>query len=319
MIQKLELECIDGSREINDLMGSFGDGSCEKIAILWKGKRYIVKLPDNFADFIALFPEKEFSRYSTDPACEWLGSQIFGSLGIPVQNVELCKYRGKIVAACENFVQPHEILSNFKNIYNDWSQGLVEPIVQQLTGQEAIGIEDISRIIADRYPNSGIEDFFWSMFVVDALIGNNDRNAGNWGVLLNNDLSLSRIAPVYDNGSSFSKGWSDVYISKMMKNPAHSREMVCNLNIPFVHNGDIISHNSYLNGNPDRDCVDAIMRIVPEMDINLYCNAIDQLAVSGILSSVKADFYKQSLEWRYDDILRPALRQAEYLRQGGPS
>ena len=44
---------------------------------------------------------------------------------------------------------------------------------------------------------------FWNMFIVDALISNFDRNNGNWGIL-KDSKGNRRIAPVYDNGNSFS-------------------------------------------------------------------------------------------------------------------
>ncbi len=46
---------------------------------------------------------------------------------------------------------------------------------------------------------SGVMERFWDMFVVDALIGNTDRNNSNWGIILRKDGS-KEIAPVYDNG-----------------------------------------------------------------------------------------------------------------------
>lgn len=49
---------------------AFGGVSCDKLAMLYKGLRYIVKLPDNFKDLAALYPDKKFSDYSMDPACE---------------------------------------------------------------------------------------------------------------------------------------------------------------------------------------------------------------------------------------------------------
>ncbi|MCI9596343.1 MAG: hypothetical protein HFE75_03415 [Firmicutes bacterium] len=36
-----------------------------------------------------------------------------------------------------------------------------------------------------------LNEFFWDMFIVDALVGNFDRHNGNWGFLVNEqELSL---------------------------------------------------------------------------------------------------------------------------------
>lgn len=223
------------------------------------------------------------------------------------------------MAVCENFEQPNEILLDFRYLYDTWSRDIMEPVIQQMEGKEAIGLDDIAKIVQYKYPASGIEDFFWEMFIIDALIGNNDRNMSNWGILINNDTSFSRIAPVFDNGSSFSKGWSDAYITEAMKDIPRLKDIVCNLEIPFVYRGNIISHNSYLNGSPDANCSKALMTIVPKINLNKYCKDIDELAATKAISAIKADFYKQSLDWRYCEILQPALKQAQSRSQGASS
>lgn len=59
----------------------------------------------------------------------------------------------------------------------------------------------------DRIKNNGLvpsEEFierFWSMFIIDTLINNNDRHYGNFGLLENK--GRYSLAPVYNNGSSF--------------------------------------------------------------------------------------------------------------------
>lgn len=52
------------------------------------------------------------------------------------------------------------------------------------------------------------------MFVVDALIGNNARNNGDLGVLVNNKTNETTVCPVFDNGASFNTKTSDEQIKK---------------------------------------------------------------------------------------------------------
>lgn len=54
----------------------------------------------------------------------------------------------------------------------------------------------------------GIKEHFWNMFVVDALLGNPDRNNSNWGIILGMDGN-KRIAPVYDNGNCLNCKWDE--------------------------------------------------------------------------------------------------------------
>ena len=46
-----------------------------------------------------------------------------------------------------------------------------------------------------------LEERFWDMFIVDALIGNWDRHNGNWGVLYDTVRDMVALAPVFDCGS----------------------------------------------------------------------------------------------------------------------
>ena len=54
----------------------------------------------------------------------------------------------------------------------------------------------------------GIQEHFWNMFVVDALLGNPDRNNSNWGIILSRG-GVKRIAPVYDNGNCLNCKWDE--------------------------------------------------------------------------------------------------------------
>ena len=54
----------------------------------------------------------------------------------------------------------------------------------------------------------GVQEHFWNMFVVDALIGNTDRNNSNWGVIVR-EGGTKELAPVYDNGNCLNSKWDD--------------------------------------------------------------------------------------------------------------
>ena len=55
---------------------------------------------------------------------------------------------------------------------------------------------------------SGVIERFWDMFIIDALIGNTDRNNSNWGIVLRKN-GLKELAPVYDNGNCLNNKWDD--------------------------------------------------------------------------------------------------------------
>lgn len=72
------------------------------------------------------------------------------------------------------------------------------------------------------------------MFVIDALIGNTDRNNSNWGIILRKD-GAKEIAPVYDNGNCLNNKWDDEkmqkvlnYAKKWKKNPTKPADVFLN-------------------------------------------------------------------------------------------
>ena len=64
-------------------------------------------------------------------------------------------------------------------------------------------------------PIPEIKKRFWDMFIIDAFIGNSDRNNGNWGVISRYNGNLE-IAPVYDNGNCLNNKWDDEKINKYL-------------------------------------------------------------------------------------------------------
>ena len=73
------------------------------------------------------------------------------------------------------------------------------------SGHSGYGTElsDIMRAMEDQtaFPPALLQQHFWNVFIIDALIGNWDRHNGNWGFLYNTTTDEIAIAPVYDCGS----------------------------------------------------------------------------------------------------------------------
>lgn len=73
------------------------------------------------------------------------------------------------------------------------------------SGHSGYGTElsDIMRAMEDQtaFPPALLQQHFWNVFIIDALIGNWDRHNGNWGFLYNTATDEIAIAPVYDCGS----------------------------------------------------------------------------------------------------------------------
>lgn len=138
--------------------------------------------------------------YSNSTISEYIGSNIYKIIGIPVQETILGKYKvngkEKIVVACKDFTTPGTIIQDFASLKNTMINSNENGYGTELnTILETI---DIQRAV----DQLELKNRFWNMFIVDALIGNMDRHNGNWGFLYNTLTDDVTIAPVYDCGSS---------------------------------------------------------------------------------------------------------------------
>lgn len=152
---------------IKEIPNSYG-GSENKKALVYNNKKYLVKFPDPIRE-----KNKTFS-YINNAYSEYIGSNIFKICGFDVQNTILGKYifngKEKIVCACEDFTDFFHDLIEFKFL------------------KDFLEIDDI-------------EEKFWDMFVIDALIGNTNRHNGNWGFISDLKNNKFYFSTIYDCGS----------------------------------------------------------------------------------------------------------------------
>ena len=159
-------------------------GAEKKFEIIIDGHRYIVK-----------FQKNSEVGLTYNYVSEYLGSHIFQSIGIPVQETFLGTYDGKNVVVMKNFLEPEDALVAFN--------GVGESSLERDKELYQYTYEDITSMLTENMKSTNVAETierFWDMFIVDALIGNFDRHGGNWGFIKRDNKY--RIAPVYDNGSS---------------------------------------------------------------------------------------------------------------------
>lgn len=156
-----------------------------------------------------------------------------------------------------------------------------------------------------------LEERFWDMFIVDAYIGNSDRNNGNWGIIRDQDGN-KRLAPVYDNGNSFNNKWDDTKIhdvlldEKMMEIEGYKGRRCI-----FENQGKRINPYHYVAKTEEPLCLKELMKIVPliqtkECFIN---NLVDELP-NKCANSERKQFFKQILQIRMEKVLIPAYERA---------
>lgn len=296
----------------------YGGLSGRKIGVTINKHNYILKFPGNLKE--RNLKNIDIS-YSNSPLSEFLGSQIYKMVGIPVHETFLGYRNNKIVVACRDFLNNGDILQEFGDL-----KVTMEPTFVDSLGNETNGTgTDLQEVLLTirNHPllkdlSVELESRFWEMFIVDAYIGNADRNNGNWGIIKSLDGN-KKIAPVYDNGNSFNNKWSDEKIRQiLLSEKSMVAESYNARRCIFEHEGKRINPYHYLLKTNDHNCQQAIKRIVPKIeesmnDIKKMLNAIPY----EIMSDNRQKFFEKVLQMRLDCVLRPAMdrvKKIEYDR-----
>lgn len=157
--------------------------------------------------------------------------------------------------------------------------------------------------------NPKLKERFWDMFIIDAFIGNNDRNNGNWGIVKNYEKKQVRIAPVYDNGASFNTKSDDNRLKKiMMESDRFISSVYENQVCHFYKDGKLFNPLKYIESKENEDCNQALLRNVSKIDFKTINELFDELPENDgnieILSDTRKDFYLKALKFRYDNVLK---------------
>ena len=203
--------------KLNERAGTYGGKAGFKDAIIYNDAYWIVKYPQSTKGF-----RTRDITYTTAPLSEYIGSQIYQKLGYDVHDTILGYRNDKIVVACKDFCEKEGALREIRTLKNLANEELAEKLNQSFNSTGDSHFVDLEETllhvkyndILSKIPN--IEERFWDMVVVDALINNNDRNNSNWGVLYEN--GEYKLAPIYDNGASFSNKISDNKLLKQLQN-----------------------------------------------------------------------------------------------------
>lgn len=300
------IDLIDFTKYRTTIFG-YGGMSGKKKNIIIDGKQYMLKFPDNLK--LKNFKNVNLT-YSNGPICEWLGSHVYESIGIPVHHTFLGTYGDKTVVACRHIYDDERLVSfaEFRNTLLDSTS----PV------STSVSLPDVLESLSEMDEQvKGAKERFWDMFVVDAFIGNPDRNNGNWGFLFN-DVGiippLVSLAPVYDNGSSFNPKWDEQkfadFLNDETKLKAASYSGVVSI---FTNEKERhINPFKFIESGVSQDCTEAVLRIVPKIDLGEVWKLISELHDSGLIGEKQAEFYEKITEKRMDEKLLPLYE--EFIR-----
>lgn len=241
-----------------------------KRAIIYDNELYMLKFPS---------PAKPITNmsYLNGTVSEHIGCRIFESIGIPAQKTILgtytTGYKTKIVVACKDFTQDMCVLQTFASLKNT--------IIDSGHNGTGTELDEILETInqQDIFDAKQLQERFWDMFVVDALIGNWDRHNGNWGFLYNQSTHYISFAPIYDCGSSLYPSADEKLMRNIMYNNAEDELLFRIYEIPVSAlkiNGAKIKYYAFISSLKNEGCNKALQRIAPKIDLNKINGIINE-------------------------------------------
>ena len=278
---------------------AYNGANGKKIAVEYDGRQYMLKFPPSGVQ------KPTDLSYTNSCISEHLGSSIFNMLGISAQYTLLGVFtvngKEKVVCACGDFTADGKTLYDFCSVKNT--------VIDSEHGGSGTELSDILESIEKQQfvnPEKLLEHF-WNVFVVDALLGNFDRHNGNWGFLYDSKTDTAEIAPIFDCGSCLLPQADEKVMRNVLNNEDELNARIYRFPTSAVKlDGQKINYYDFLMSGEYDDCDEAIVRIVPRIDMEKIEQLINE---TPYITDLQKDFYKAYINARYEKILLSAYEQ----------
>lgn len=271
---------------------TYAGANGSKLSVVYNDELYMLKFPAVPAI------NKEMS-YANGCVSEYIGCHIFESIGIPVQKTLLGTYskngKEKIVVACKDFATNGLVLQDFASLKNT--------IIDSAHNGYGTELSDIVKTLEEQtaIDPQKLTEWFWDMFIVDALIGNWDRHNGNWGFLYNTVTDEISLAPIYDCGSCLFPQADEEIMQKTLEDPAEREIRIFERPLSGIKiDGQKIPYFKFISSLENKDCNKALQRILPKIDMEKLYQIVDE---TPFISDLQKEFYKTMLRERKERIL----------------
>jgi len=278
---------------------AYNGANGKKIAVEYEGERYMLKFPPSGNK------KPTGLSYTNSSISEHIASSIFNMIGVKAQETLLGTFnvndKVKIVCACKDFTDKNKTLYDFCSIKNT-----VIDSEHNGTGTE---LSDVLETIEKQQfvkPKDLLEHF-WNVFVIDALLGNFDRHNGNWGFLFNEETQSSEIAPVFDCGSCLLPQADEKIMKAVLENENELNARIFQFPTSAIKlNDKKINYYDFISSMENKDCNNAILRILPKIDVENINSFIND---TPYITDLQKEFYKGYIKARYEKILFPTYRK----------
>ena len=295
------------SCEVNKFR-AYGGANGNKINVLYKGNSYMLKFPP------APSRNKAMS-YTNSCISEYLACHIFAVLGFKTQETLLGTYtdsRGKekVVVACGDFTEGGKKLMEFAHLKNTCISSEQNGYGKELSSiQQAIDEQTL-------LPQDQLRDFFWDMFIADALLGNFDRHNGNWGILVDEQSKTAEIAPVYDCGSCLYPQLAINDLEAVLNNEDELDKRIYVFPASSIEeNGKKISYFEFISSLKNQDCTAALKKVSARIDMEKIQALIDE---TPTLLPIQKEFYTVIISERKAKIIDYSMEQLMKLEKLEP-
>ena len=302
---------------LSERHGTYGGKGGGKDGITIDGEYWLVKYPKTHTD-----GEQKF--YTTSPLSEYIGSHVYKLLGIDAQETALGIRHGKLVVACKDFCKKEGALREFRTLKNAYDQKLSKALKENIySGSEKQFIPLETMMIHLKYNPvlrlvPDIQVRFWQQFIVDILIGNNDRNCGSWGILYED--GKYRLAPIFGNGAAFWGCVPDRQLEEYLEDEDMMLKSISGCISVYTYEGrniygkDLtkITDECYL-----KTAADIIPKIASKMDeIRDFINGIpEKFAGLDVCSGIRKKFCVRFMELMLENYLVPVYELARSIEK----
>lgn len=297
--------------------GRYGGQAGDKDGILMDNEYWMIKYPKSTRSMQGI----SLPQYTSSPLSEYIGSHIYDILGIPVHETLLGIRNNQLVVGCKDFQKHIGDLAEIRTIKNAANKQISE-IADNKLPESATGDKVILEELLLHFEKNpllkidGLKERFWETVIIDVLIGNNDRNNGNWGLLFDENTNSYEIAPVYDNGNAFNNKTNDTRISELLHNDGIDR--ILGERTIYTFNNKILSAKNIFMID-DYDFKNAILKIYPLIheclpEIEKFINSIPNTVKDiPIISEDRKSYYVKSIKVREQFLLQPFYQQVLHL------
>lgn len=303
--------------QYSDRNGSYGGQAGYKDGIIYNGGYWIVKYPKAVRDIQG---GRTSVSYTTSPLSEYVGSHIYQILGYKTHDTLLCYRKGKIAVACHDFCEHRGDLMEMRTIKNAGNEMLSEELQTEFTSSNTGDRVNLKELLIHYERNpllrdiQGITEHFWETALIDILIDNGDRNNGNRGLLFDETTKTYSIAPVYDNGNSFSNKTSERRLKEIMSNKDRLTELALGSRTAYVIDGHQISAKKFVQIQ-DKELQKALQKVIPlvqehkQQIIEMIQEIPETYMGIQVCSDTQKQFMLSSMELRLEHLLEPAINK----------